>query len=324
MKEIYLTRKLPEKEMKLLGGYALTMYEKEIPPSKQEIIKGIRNKDALICLLTDQIDTDIMDASPRLQIIANYAAGVDNIDIKEATKRGILVTNTPDVLTETTADLTWALITAVARRIIEGDKLMRHREFMGWAPQLMLGTDIHKKTLGIIGMGKIGTAVAQRATGFNMTVLYYNRTQNHDVEKRVGATYTDLKSLLRKADFVTLHVPLTQETLHLMGEQEFKLMKKSAFFINTARGKCMNETALVQALREGWIRGAALDVFEHEPEINNELITLPNVVLAPHIGSASHETRSKMAEIVAKNVLATFKGKIPPNCLNPEAWKKRV
>lgn len=324
MKRIYLTRRLPSKGLKMLETHDLEIYEGEAPPQKKEIIRGTKDKDALICLLTDQIDAEIMDSSPGLQIIANYAAGVDNIDLPEATKRRILVSNTPGVLTETTADLTWALITAIARRIIEGDTLMRKRQFKGWAPQLLLGEDIHKKTLGIIGMGKIGTAVAQRAIGFGMPILYHNRTRKHDVEKAVGATFTDLETLLRESDFITLHVPLTQETQHLMGEQEFKLMKKSAFFINTARGKCMDEEALVHALKNGWIQGAGLDVFENEPEISRGLVSLPNVVLAPHMGSASHKTRRRMAEMVAENVLAAFSGKIPPNCLNPEVREKRI
>jgi glyoxylate reductase len=324
MKKIYITRRIPTSGLKMLDKYDLEIYDGEAPPPKKEILRGTKDKDALICLLTDEIDTEIMDASSRLQIIANYAAGVDNINLSEATKRGIFVCNTPGVLTETTADFTWALITAVARRIVEGDRLMKKLQFKGWAPQLMLGTDIHGKTLGIIGMGKIGTAVAQRAAGFGMTILYYNRTRKHDVEKTIGAKFVCLANLLRQSDFITLHLPLTQETRYLIGKKEFKMMKKSAFFINTARGKCMDETALVEALTSGEIQGAALDVFEHEPEITQGLLTLPNVVLAPHMGSASHGTRDRMAEIAAENVLAAFNGRIPPNCLNPDVEKKTL
>jgi len=323
MARIFLTRRLPEEGMKLLEGHDLEVYEGDAPPSKEEIVERVKGKDGLICLLTDRIDADVMAASSRLKIIANYAVGVDNIDIEEATRRGILVTNTPGVLTETVADLTWAIMMAVARRIVEGDEFTRAGKFKGWAPLLMLGDDIHGKTLGIIGAGRIGQAVAKRASGFNMRILYYSRKRKEEMEK-MGAKYTDIQTLLKESDFVSLHVPLTDETYHMIGEKELRMMKKNAYLINTARGKCVDEESLVKALKEGWIRGAALDVFEREPEIHPELKKLKNVVLTPHIGSASHETRSRMAIMVAENVLAALEGKIPPNCLNPEAWKRKV
>ncbi len=322
MEQIYITRRLPDEGLRLLEKYDLDIYEGDIPPSKKEILRGIQEKDALICLLTDPIDKDVIDASPHLKIIANYAVGADNIDISRATKKGILVTNTPGVLTETTADLTWALILAIARRIIQGDDMMRKRKFKGWAPKLLLGQDVHKKTLGIIGMGEIGRAVARRAKGFDMSILYHNRARDRKNEKKLNASFVDLETLLADSDFITLHVPLTTETYHLIGRNEFKMMKKSAYLINTSRGKCVNETALIQALSKGWIQGAALDVFEHEPQVSSRLVELPNLVLAPHIGSASHETRGKMAIMAAENVLAAFRGEIPPNCVNPDALKK--
>ena len=322
MARIFLTRRLPEEGMKLLESHEMEVYEGDAPPSKEEIIDGVRGKDVLICLLTDKIDAEVMDASPRLKIIANYAVGVDNIDIEEATRRGIVVTNTPGVLTETVADLTWALMLAIARRIVEGDEFTRAGKFKGWAPLLMLGGDIHGKTLGIIGAGRIGQAVARRARGFDMKVLYYSRERKEEMEK-MGAKYVDIHTLLRESDFVSLHVPLTPETYHMIGEEELKMMKSSAYLINTARGKCIDERVLVRALKEGWIRGAALDVFENEPEITPELKELKNVVITPHIGSASYETRSRMAVMVAENVLAALEGKMPPNCLNPEALSKK-
>jgi len=323
MAKIFLTRRLPEEGLKMLEEHDLEIYEGDAPPSKEEIIEGVKGKDALICLLTDKIDAEIMDSSPKLKVIANYAVGIDNIDINEATKRGIFVTNTPGVLTETVADLAWALLMAIARRIIEGDKFMRQGKFKGWAPLLMLGGDIYGKTLGIIGAGRIGTAVAKRALGFNMKILYYSRKRNEKIEKECNAKFVDLETLLRESDFVSLHIPFTKDTYHLIGEKELKLMKPTAYLINTARGKCIDEEALVKALKEGWIRGAALDVFENEPEVHPELKKLDNVVLTPHIGSASYETRSKMAVMVAENVLAALQGKLPPNCINPEVMEKK-
>jgi len=322
MAKIFLTRRLPEEGLKMLEEHDLEIYEGDAPPSKEEIIEGVKGKDALICLLTDKIDAEIMDSSPKLKVIANYAVGIDNIDINEATKRGIFVTNTPGVLTETVADLAWALLMAIARRIVEGDKFMRQGKFKGWAPLLMLGGDIYGKTLGIIGAGRIGTAVAKRALGFNMKILYYSRKRNEKIEKECNAKFVDLETLLRESDFVSLHIPFTKDTYHLIGEKELKLMKPTAYLINTARGKCIDEKALIKALKNKWIAGAALDVFENEPSISDELVELENVVLTPHIGSASYETRSKMAEMVAKNVLMALEGKLPPNCVNPEAWRK--
>ncbi|MEM1514095.1 MAG: glyoxylate reductase [Candidatus Thermoplasmatota archaeon] len=323
MAKIFITRYLPEEGIKLLKKHELEIYEGDAPPSKEEIIKGVKGKDALICLLTDKIDAEVMENGKNLKVIANYAVGVDNIDIAEATKRGIFVTNTPGVLTETVADLAFALMMAIARRIVEGDAFMRQKKFKGWAPMLLLGRDIYGKTLGVVGLGRIGKAFAKRAIGFSMNILYYSRHRDEEFEKETNARFVSLQELLKESDFISLHLPLTKETYHIIGEKELKMMKKTAYLINTSRGKCIDEKALIKALKEGWIAGAALDVYENEPEVSDELLSLNNVVLAPHIGSASYETRSRMAIMVAENVLAALNGKIPPQCLNPEAIKYR-
>lgn len=323
MAKIFITRRLPEEGLELLKGHEIEIYEGDAPPSREEIIERVREKDALICLLTDKIDAEVMENGKNLKVIANYAVGIDNIDIAEATKRGIFVTNTPGVLTETVADLAWALMMAIARRIVEGDEFMRQKKFKGWAPMLLLGRDIYGKTLGVVGLGRIGKAFARRASGFSMKILYYSRKRDEEFEKETGANFVSLKELLEESDFVSLHLPLTKETYHIIGENELKMMKKTAYLINTSRGKCIDEKALIKALREGWIEGAALDVYENEPEVSDEILSLKNVVLAPHIGSASHETRSGMAVMVAENVLSALNGKIPPQCLNPEAVKYR-
>ncbi|MBC7128809.1 MAG: D-glycerate dehydrogenase [Thermoplasmatales archaeon] len=323
MAKIFITRRLPDEGMELLKGHEIEIYEGDTPPSKEEIIEGVRGKDALICLLTDKIDAEVMENGKNLKVIANYAVGIDNIDIAEATKRGIFVTNTPGVLTETVADLAWALMMAIARRIVEGDEFMRQKKFKGWAPMLLLGRDIYGKTLGVIGLGRIGKAFARRASGFSMKILYYSRKRDEEFEKETGANFVSLKELLEESDFVSLHLPLTKETYHIIGEKELKMMKKTAYLINTSRGKCIDEKALIKALKEGWIGGAALDVYENEPEVSDEILSLKNVVLAPHVGSASYETRSRMAIMVAENVLSALNGKIPPQCLNPEAVKYR-
>ncbi len=316
-----MSRRLPEKGIEMLKEHELDIYEGDAPPDKQEIIERVKNKDILISLLTDPIDKDVISVSPTLKMIANYAVGYDNIDVKEATKRGIVVTNTPGVLTETVADLTWALILSIARRIVEGDKFMRQGKFKGWAPLLMLGGDVYEKTLGIIGAGRIGKAVAKRAKGFRMNIIYYSRHRNEEIEN-IGAKYVSFDDLLRQADFISLHVPLTNETYHMIGRNEFKMMKKTAYLINTSRGKCIDEEALYEALKNGEIAGAALDVFENEPYVNENLKKLDNVVLTPHIGSASLETRTKMAVMVAENIHSFLKGEIPPNCVNLEVYKK--
>jgi glyoxylate reductase len=264
-----------------------------------------------------------MDSAPRLRIISQYAVGYDNIDVKAATERGIYVTNTPGVLTETVADFTMALMMAIARRVVEADKYIRQGKWkVGWHPLYFLGTDLYGATLGIVGLGRIGSAVARRAKGFDMKILYYDVVRRENLEKELGAKFVDLDTLLKESDFVTLHVPLTPKTKDLIGERELKLMKPTAYLINTSRGKVVDEKALIKALKEGWIAGAALDVFYQEPTPpDNPLLELDNVVVAPHIASASLETRSRMAEIVAENLIAFKEGKKPPTLVNPDVMK---
>lgn len=323
MADIFITRRILDDGLDLLKGHNVTINEGDNPPSKDVILSGIRDKDALICLLTDPIDSDVIRATDSLKIIANYAVGYDNIDIKEATQKGIVVTNTPGVLTETVADLTWALLMSIARKIVEGNQFMHNNLFTGWAPLLMIGSDVYNKTLGIVGAGRIGTAVARRAKGFNMKILYYSRRHNHEVEKECNARLATFEEILQESDYLSLHTPLNETSYHIIGEDELKLMKPSSYLINTGRGKCIDEKALVKSLKDGTIKGAALDVFEYEPKVTKELFSLKNVILTPHVGSASFETRSKMAKMVAKNVLAALDGVIPPNCVNPEAWNNK-
>lgn len=323
-KKIYITRKLPQPAIDLLKKYfILEVYEKDRPIEKKELKKILHNKTGLIPLLTDNIDKEIMDSAPMLKIIANYAAGYNNIDIAEATKRGIMVTNTPDVLTETTADLTFGMIISIARRIGEAERFLRKGKFKGWGPMLFLGSDVHHKTIGIIGMGRIGRAVARRAMGFGMKILYYDVIRlPSQQEKILSLHYKPIDYILKKADFITLHTPLTKETYHLFSHREFNLMKKTAFLINTARGPVVDEQALIKALRDKKIAGCALDVFENEPKISKDLLKMENVLLLPHIGSATLETRMNMALMCAENLItALIKHKTPPNLVNPEVLK---
>jgi len=320
--KVFVTRRLPKLALELLGketDFELNPEDRVL--RKGEIIAGVKEKDALLCLLTDKVDAEVMDASGRLKVISNCAAGFDNIDVNAATKKGIVVTNTPGVLTETTADLTWALLMAVARRIVKSDEYVRTGKWDSWAPMLFLGEDVHGKTLGIIGLGRIGSAVARRAKGFDMKVLYHDVQREERLEKELGIKYVSLDELLRESDFITCHVPLLPSTHHLIGERELKLMKRSAYLINTSRGPVVDELALVKSLEEGQIAGAALDVFENEPRVPRELIKMDNVVLTPHIGSASVETRTKMAMMAVENLLSVLKGKVPPNLVNPEILK---
>ncbi len=316
--KVFVTRRIPEKGIRMLED----RYEVEVNPhdrvlTKEEIIEGVRDADALLCLLTDPIDRDVIDAGKKLRIISNYAVGYNNIDVDYASEKGIVVTNTPGVLTETTADLAWALLMAVARRVVEGDRFMREGKFRGWAPMLMLGTDVYGKTLGIVGMGKIGQAVARRAKGFGMKVLYYSRKRKPEVEKELGAEYVSLETLMKESDFISLHVPLTPETMNMINRDMLELMKPSAYLINTARGEVIDEPYLIDMLKKGRIRGAALDVFWGEPlNVNPELYELDNVVLAPHMGSASLETRTKMAVMAAQAIIDVLEGREPKNRVN--------
>jgi len=316
--KVFVTRQIPQKGLEMLKArFEVEIGASDRNLSRREICEGTKDADALVCLLSDAIDEEILSDAKKLKIIANYAVGYNNINVEYAKEHGIFVTNTPGVLTETTADLTWALMLSVARRIVEADKFTRSGKFKGWEPELMLGSDIFGKTLGVIGAGRIGQAVMKRAIGFGMRVIYYSKSRLPlDIESNLNASYVSLEKLLKEADFVSLHVPLTKNTYHMIGEDQLSLMKRTAYLINTARGPVVDEEALVKFLKEKRIAGAALDVFENEPLLTPGLTELDNVVITPHIGSASKETREKMSVIVAENVIAALEGKIPPNCVN--------
>ena len=323
--KIYVTRDIGERGLKIIRQHFDTeVWPEYAPPPKKTIIEKARNADALATLLSDKIDAEVFDAAPKLKIVSQLAVGFDNIDIPEATKRGIYATNTPEVLTDTTADFAWALLLAVARRVAEADKYVRTGQWkVGWHPNMMAGRDVYGTTIGVVGAGRIGYAVAKRATGFDMKILFYDVVPRPEIEK-LGAKKADLDTLLKQSDFVSIHVPLMKETHHLINEQKLRLMKKTAYLINNSRGPVVDEKALYKALKEGWIAGTALDVFEQEPiPVDSPLLKLDNVVVAPHISSASLETRSRMAEMVAENLVAFFEGKKPPNLINPDVMKTR-
>jgi glyoxylate reductase len=310
---ILLTRSLPEAiQKKIARRFNLISNKQNRPLSRNELIRKVKGCNGLVSMLSDTIDAKVMDASPRLKIIANYAVGYNNIDLAAARLRGIVVTHTPGVLTETTADLTFALLLAVSRRIVEADRHVRSRRWTGWAPTLFLGADIFGKTIGIIGLGRIGKAVARRAGGFSMRVLYNNRKRLNPLEENeLKATHVDLDTLLRESDFLSLHLPLTPESRHLISKRSISKMKQSAFLINTARGQLVDEAALLQALKSGRLAGAGLDVFEEEPKLNPAFFKLPNVVLLPHIGSGTAETRTRMGEMVLQDLLSVLSGNRP-------------
>jgi glyoxylate reductase len=300
------------------------LHEADRPLGHTELIARLNGRQGLVCLITDAIDAPLLAACPDLKVVANVAVGFNNIDVAEATKRGVVVTNTPDVLTETTADFAWTLLMATARRVVEADRYVREGKFTQWKFMLLLGGDIHGKTLGIIGFGRIGRAMARRARGFDMRVLYQDAVAaDPATERELRATRTDTATLLRESDFVTLHTPLLPETRHLINAQSLKTMKKTAYLVNASRGPVVDEAALAQALKEGWIAGAGIDVFEREPEVHPALMGLPNAVLAPHIASASSDTRLKMANLAVDNCLAVLEGKTPPTPVNPEALANR-
>ena len=324
--KVYVTREFPERGLKIIKErFDTEIWPEYAPPPKKVIIEKAKNVDALATLLSDKIDAEVFDAAPKLKIVAQMAVGFDNIDVQEATKRGIYVTNTPEVLTDTTADFAWTLLMAVARRVVEADKYVRTGQWkVGWHPSMMSGRDIHHATIGIVGAGRIGYAVAKRAKGFDMKILFYDVIPRPEMEKDFGAKRVDLDTIFKESDFVSVHVPLMKETYHLVNAEKLKLMKKTAYLVNNSRGPVVDEKALYEALKEGRIAGAGLDVFEQEPiPVDNPLLKLDNVVVAPHISSASYETRSKMAEMVAENLVAFFEGRKPPNLVNPEVVKVR-
>jgi len=296
-------------------------WEKSERPPREEVLRRVKDKEALVCLLTEKVNEELLQAAPKLKIAANVAVGFDNIDVAACTKRGVVATNTPGVLDETTADFAWTLLMAVGRRLLEGDALARSGNWKGWDLDQLVGMDVWGKTLGIVGFGRIGRAMARRASGFQMKVIYTDAVRAApNVEKELGAEFREMNGLLAEADFISLHTPLLPETRGLFNAEKFNRMKRTAYLINTSRGPVVNENDLVAALESGRIAGAALDVFEKEPAIHAGL-RRANVVLAPHIASASLETRTKMACMAAENVVALLQGRRPANILNPEVLK---
>ncbi len=312
-KKVFISNVLPEEARRLFpAGWTVDYNDSDVPLPKAELMRRLQGKDGLVCHIISTIDDEVLEVSPALKVVANVAVGYNNIDVAAARRRGIVVTNTPDVLTETTADFTWALLMAAARRVVEADQYARSGEWKAWKWDLLWGLDVHGKTLGVLGFGRIGRAVARRALGFGMRVLYSDAVRaTPEVERELRAEFTPLERVLAEADFVTLHTPLLPETRHLIDEAALRRMKKTAVLVNAARGPIVDEAALVRALREGWIAAAGLDVFEEEPKIHPGLLRLRNVVLAPHIASASGETRVAMATLAVRNCIAVLEGKPP-------------
>ena len=316
MPKVFITRQIPDKGISLLKdkGWDVSVGPED-KISREDLLEGVKGVDAILSVLTEKIDKDVIEAAGKqLKIIANYAVGYNNIDVDEAKKREIVVTNTPGVLTESVAEHTIAFLFAIAERIVEADKFIRAGKYKAWGPKMLLGADIQGKTLGIIGLGRIGSAVAQRMQdGFDVKIIYYDLKRNEELEEKFGMEYRELDDLLKEADFVSLHTALTDETRHLINAEKLALMKSSAYLINTARGPIIDEAALVEVLKEKKIAGAALDVFEKEPELMPGLTELENVVLTPHIASATLGTRDKMAEMAANNIIAVLEGNEPLN-----------
>jgi glyoxylate reductase len=317
---ILITGRLPDEIMfPLEEKYHVEMNHEDRPMDRFRLLRSIADKQGLLPMITDRIDEEVLDMAPRLRMIANFGVGYNNIDVRAASSRGIMVSNTPGVLTDATAELAFALILAVSRRVVEGDRLVREGRFQYWAPMLFLGREVTGKTLGIVGLGKIGKAVARIAGSFHMRILYYSRHQLDTAEERdLAVEYVDFETLLAESDFVSLHVPLTEETRHLVGEKELSCMKTKAYLINTSRGPVVHEEALVSALKEGKIGGAGLDVYENEPALSAGLDELDNVILLPHVGSGTHETRIRMGNLAVKNLIAGLSGQELPNLVNPE------
>ncbi|NQV00708.1 MAG: D-glycerate dehydrogenase [Parcubacteria group bacterium] len=316
MPKVFITRQIPDKGINLLKdkGWDVSVGPED-KISREDLLEGVKGVDAILSVLTEKIDKEVMEAAGKqLKIIANYAVGYNNIDVDEAKRREIVVTNTPGVLTESVAEHTIAFLFAIAERIVEADKFIRAGKYKAWGPKMLLGADIQGKTLGIVGLGRIGSAVAQRMQdGFDVKIIYYDLKRNEELEEKFGMEYRELDDLLKEADFVSLHTALTDETRHLINAEKLALMKPSAYLINTARGPIIDEAALVEVLKEKKIAGAALDVFEKEPELMPGLTELENVVLTPHIASATLGTRDKMAEMAANNIIAVLEGNEPLN-----------
>jgi len=322
--KIYVTQQLPDAALSLLRGCGeMRVWEPDEVISRTVFLQEVQEVDALLCMVTERIDEELLTHAPRLKVVANMAVGYDNVDVPALTRRGILLTNTPGVLTETTADLAFTLILGIARRIGEAERIVREGRWRSWSPFSFLGRDVHHTTLGILGLGRIGMEVAKRAKGFDMHVLYTNRGRNREAEERLGCIPVELSTLLRESDFLIVLIPLTPGTRHLLSTPQFKLMKPSAFLINAARGPIVDQQALYAALRDGLIAGAALDVTDPEPiPLDDPLLSLDNCLILPHIGSASIATRTRMATLAAENIVAFLSGHRPSTPVNPEVLGK--
>jgi len=316
MPKVFITRQIPEAGINLLTakGFEVEVASQDGAIDRAELLKSVKGVDAILSLLTDKVDGELLDAAgSQLKIVANYAVGYDNIDLAAAKERGVLISNTPEVLSETVAEHTFALLLAIAHRVVESDTFMRGGKYKGWGPMMLLGRDMSHKTLGVVGLGRIGSLVVKHAVkGFDMQVLYYDVKPNPAFEAEYGAKYVQLPELLSNADFVSIHVPLLPTTKHLIGATELAAMKNSAYLVNTSRGPIVDETALVAALKDNVIAGAAIDVFENEPKMAPGLAELDNVIITPHIASATVETRDKMAQLAAENIIAALEGNTPP------------
>ena len=323
--KILVTREVFDETLAYLAQHCeIESNQPDVPLSPDALAQKLADRDGLMCALTDRVDAKLIERCPRLKAVANIAVGYNNIDLAACTARGVMATNTPGVLDDSTADLAWALMLGAARRVTELERRVRAGEWTGWRLKQWLGTDVHHATLGIFGMGRIGQAIARRAAGFEMKIIYCNRKRvSPDIEKRCNAVYTTKEDLLRQADFVVLQVPYSPETHHLIGARELKLMKPTAVLVNSTRGGVVDDAALIAALQAGTIRAAGLDVFENEPALNPGFMALDNVVLMPHIGSSTEATRRAMAMTAATNLVAALTGGTPPNLLNPEAVAQR-
>jgi glyoxylate reductase len=319
-KNVFITRRVPQVGIDLLqqASFTVKVHDSDLPIERHVLLEHLRmgNFQALLTTLSDKVNDELLDAAPSLKIVANFAVGYDNIDLPACTKRNVFVSNTPGVLSEATADQAFALILAVARRVVEGHIMVAGNEWKGWAPLQLLGQDITGRTLGIIGMGRIGQEVAKRAKGFDMKVMYFNRSRHQEAESKLEARYVDLRTLLKESDVISIHCPYSKETHHLIGENELRQMKPNAILVNTARGPIIHEAALAKALQEKQLWGAGLDVFEFEPKVTDALKTMPNVVLAPHLGSATEGTRDAMITLAAQAIIAVLNNKRVSHLLN--------
>jgi len=322
MSKVFVTRKIPESGIELLkkAGLEVEVSDFDGVLPREQLLEKVKGVDAILSLLTDKVDNELLDAAgAQLKVVANYAVGYDNINMADMKAHNIIATNTPDVLTESVAEHAIALIFAIARKIVESDQFMRDGKYHGWGPMMFLGNDLVGKTLGLVGLGRIGAAVAKRmCDGFEMKVMYYDARRNEELEKKYNLQFVDLDTLLKESDFVSIHVPMMPETKHLISAEKLKMMKKTAYLVNTSRGPIVDEAALVEALKAGEIKGAALDVYEQEPKMAPGLAELPNTVLTPHTASATEETRSAMSELAAKNIIAVLAGEAPLTQILPK------